>query len=521
MKRYIIHTTGNDTMNVLKILSFIILINILSIGCHNKSELSNISSNPERTSHYTSIDGIWKCTPETCLKFPNGTLEAVIKINNDPNRELTVQGCFLWEGRYYDEWKLEKIQFNESTNQLTIVDNSGSTYYGVVDEDNRFITGIVYSGDPDNPVPEDKLDFKRAEKNLAARLFYPRLPDLDGSIKYVYQRPGQIEDGLQTAPIFEFTTDSMAIYNLMAGIIRQKYGRIESLLIMKDHKLVLEEYFYGYDRTKLHNIHSCTKSVTSLLMGNVLERQKISDIDQPLFNFFPQYESQKTAENGQITLKHVLTMTAGFQEEEGPQAHEPKDKLQYILSLPLESKPGETFRYSNDCSNLLGGIIYSLTGKHADVYAEEKLFGPMGISSYYWQSENGVPHCHSDLHMLPRDMAKIGLLVLNDGKWLTEQIVSKGWIYESTKPHVPESKFFDYGYHWWFRSKSNEPWWEKPDTRIREEYDKIIAFGYGGQYIMIIRDLKMVVVTTASDYGNGRRARSKIPMVVDGIVPIF
>ena len=118
-------------------------------------------------------------------------------------------------------------------------------------------------------------------------------------------------------------------------------------------------------------------------------------------------------------------------------------------------------------------------------------------------------------------MAKIGLLVLNDGKWQNKQLVSKEWIFESTKPHVPESEFFDYGYHWWHRSDHNKSWWDRPERGFQKEHDMTIALGFGGQYIMIIRDLNMVVVTTSSDYGDGHTARKKVPMVIDEIVPLL
>ena len=508
-------------MYVLKPISIVILSTIIFTGCHSKNDIPYTSSDTSQASHYVSIDGLWRCTEETSLRFPNGTLEPILKISGAINLDLAVQGCFLWDGHYYDEWELVDIQFNDSSSQLIMVDGMGSKYIGIVDQKMQTITGIVYSGDPNNNVPEDSLDFVRVDSNLTNRLFYPRLPDLNGNVKYAYHQPEQITDGLQTASIFESTPDSAAFYDLMVRIIRQDYGRLESLLIIKDNKLILDEYFYGYDRTQLHNIHSCTKSVTSLLLGIALEGHNIMNVDRPIFSFFPQYDSLKTAEKKQITLKHILTMTSGFQEEEGFKEDEPDDLLQYILSLPLESKPGEKFNYSNDCSELLGGIIYSLEGKQADAYAEENLFGPLRISKYYWESENGAPHCHSDLHLLPRDMAKIGLLAMDDGKWLDEQIVPKEWIDESTRPHVSESKYYDYGYHWWHRSNENVAWWKDSDNRIEDEHDMIIALGYGGQYIVIIKDLNMVVVTTASDYAEGRKARSKIPMIVEEIVPIF
>ena len=508
-------------MYVLKPISLVILATIIFAWCQNKNDIPYTFPDTNQASHYVSIDGLWRCTPETSLKFPNGTLEPVIKISGAINQELAVQGCFLWDGLYYDEWELPDIQFNDSANQLTIIDGNGSTFFGIVDPEMQTITGVVYSGDPDNDVPEDSLDFIRVDSNLANALFYPRLPDLNGNIKYVYHQPEQINDGLQTASIFESTSDSAAFFDVMVRLIRQDFGRMESLLIMKDHKLILEEYFYGYDRTRLHNIHSCTKSITSLLLGIALDRHNSINVEQSIFSFFPQYDSLITEENEQISLKHLLTMTAGFKEEEGFEEMEYNDELKYFLSRPLDSKPGEKFKYCNDCTDLLGYIIHSMEGKHVDKYAEENLFGPLGITEYYWEIENGVPHCHSDLYLLPRDLAKIGLLVLNDGKWLDEQIVPEEWIIESTSPRVMESKYFDYGYQWWYRSRENVAWWKEADARIEDEHDKIIALGYGGQYIMIIRDLNMVVVTTASDYGDGSRARSKIPMVVEEIIPIF
>lgn len=504
----------------MKQVSFIVLVTILT-SCLNKGDRSDTFSENVPISHYVSLDGLWRCTTETSLKFPNGTLEPIIRISGASNQKLSIQGCFLWDNQYYDEWVLDDIQFNDSARQLSFMDGNGSTYHGIVDQEKRRITGVVYAGNPDDGIPEDSLDFIRADEVLENRLFLPRLPGLDGSLKYAYRQPEQLNDGLHTASVFSFISDSAAFYNLMVRLIRQDYGRLESILIIKDRELILEEYFYGYDRTQVHNIHSCTKSVTSLLLGIALDRHNRVTVEQPIFSFFPQYDSLKNEANGQILLKHLLTMTAGFKEEESEKTHEPSDQLQYILGLPLESKPGEKFKYCNDCSDLLGWIIFSIEGKHADVYAEENLFDPLGISKYHWETENGVPHCHSDLHLLPRDLAKIGLLVLNDGRWQNQQIVPAEWIRVSTRPMVAESKYFDYGYQWWYRSKENMAWWLEDDARLAYEHDKIIALGHGGQYIMIIKDLNMMIVTTASDYSNGPKARSKVPMVIEEIVPLF
>ncbi len=497
------------------------------IGCKQTVNPEKKQAELLHDKHYVSIDGLWRVTPETALKFPNGTLEPVIKISGEAYDNPKVQGCFLWDKRFYDYWEINSVEFIDSTNQLVMVFEGGSVFKGVVDQDKKMIRGTAYSdewGDPGDRSSENKLDFVRDETSDENRFFFSRPAGVNGSISYVYRQPEQIDDYLQTASIFEFVKDPMAFYHLMERIIRQEFGRLESLLILKDEKLVLEEYFYAYDRTQLHHIHSCTKSVTSLLLGIALERHNKQDVDQAVFNFFPQYDSLKTPDKEKITLKHVLTMTPGFSDKDVDdiEAHSPYEEAKQILSLPMVSIPGKEFKYNNNCTNLLGDIIYSLENKQADEFAKEVLFSKLGISNYKWERENGVVHCYSDLHMLPRDMAKIGWLVLDEGRWKGEQIVPRKWVAESTQPHVAESPFFDYGYQWWYRSKQNKSWWDNPVHGSKDEHDMFLALGYGGQYIMVIRDLNMVIAITSSDYNEGNgMAHQKTPLVIDEVVPLF
>ncbi|MEJ2614940.1 MAG: serine hydrolase [Ignavibacteriaceae bacterium] len=511
-------------MKLIKIPLLLILLIIFLPGCQYNQDKNTELTTTGHAQHYISIDGLWRCTPETALKFPNGTLEPVIRISGDAYGNLNVQGCFLWDKQFYDYWEVKSFKFTDSTNQLEMVFEEGN-FKGVVDQDKKIIHGTAYSdewGDPKNRSYENKLDFIRDEKTDENRLFFPRPAGVNGSMEYVYHQPEQIDNYLQTASIFQFIKDSTTFYSLMEKIIKQKFGRLESLLILKDKKLVLEEYFYGYNRTKLHNIHSCTKSIVSLLLGAALGNNGKMDVDKSIFDYLPKYDSLKTKENEQIKLKHVLTMTAGLQEAEDHNNADNGDPIHDILTLPIGTKPGEKFKYSNECSELLGGIIYSLEGRQADEYAQEVLFDPLDISQFYWETENGIPHCYSDLHMRPRDMAKIGLLVLNKGYWNGKQIVPEEWIDVSTKPHVAESDYFNYGYQWWHRSNQNKPWWKNPVGGGKTEHDMALALGYGGQYIMIIRDLNMVIVTTSSDYNESNgMAFAKVPMVAEEIVPFF
>ncbi len=512
-------------MKLIKIFFLFILLNIFQIGCQQSQDNKNIPAANDQAKHYISIDGLWRCTPETALKFPNGTLEPIIRINGDAYGNIQVQGCFLWENEFYDYWEIKNFKFSDSTNQFEMVFGEGNIFKGVVGQEKKIIRGTAFSdewGDPNHRAYKNKLDFVRDEKTDENRLFFPRSPGVNGSLEYVYKRPEQIDNYLQTASIFQFINDSTAFYSLMEKIIKKKFGRLESLLILKDKKLVLEEYFYGYDRAQLHDIHSCTKSITSLLLGITLDRHKKLNVDQPVFNFFPQYDLLKTPEKEKIKLKHVLTMTAGFGELDDFEGSNPEDLIKNILSLPLISAPGEKFKYSGECTNILGGIIYTLENKQADEFAKEVLFNKLGISKFYWERENGILGCDAGLHMYPRDMAKVGLLVLNNGKWNDEQIVPEVWITMSTKPYVSESEFFDYGFQWWYRSKQNKPWWNNPMHGGKTEHDIALALGYAGQYIMIIKDLNMVIVTTSSDHNESNgMAHAKVPMVIEDIVPLF
>ena len=475
----------------------------------------------QNSNHYVSIDGLWRVTPETAIRYPHGTLEPIFQIRGNAYGKTEVRGCFIWEGRFYDYWDLHSVHFEDSSRQIVLKYDDNGVYKGVVDPGNEIIQGIAY-WDENDTTDWDKINFIRDEVTEIAKLFIPYPSCDDGSIKYIYHIPEECNDQLQPASIFQYIDDTSAFYNLMGRIIRQEFGRIESLLIIKDQKLVLEEYFFGYDRNQLHYINSCTKSITSLLLGISLNRHNQSDVDQPLFNFFPEYDSLKTSGKEKITLKHVMTMTAGFQDENDFSGTIPEDFIKYLLTLPLESIPGEKFRYSGECTNILGGLIYTIENKQADEFAEEVLFNKLGISEFDWERENGIVHCDAGLCIYPRDMTKVGLLVLNKGVWQGEQIVPEEWIDISTKPHVAESEFFDYGFQWWHRSKQNIPWWKNPKQGGNTEYDMTLALGHGGQYIMIINDLNMVIAITSSDNNESNgKCFTKVPMVIENIVPLF
>jgi len=491
-------------MKIPKLFLLLVLgIIFLGSGCNKRDILTS------------DIEGLWISTDETSSQFGPGTDNVSMLIKREPNNIFTVRAFFLQNNEYKLEWKFNNVQYDSLEKKISIVDLDSDTLVIIPDIETSMLKGEVHTK---NNI--SILNFARAEKDFLS-YFYPRLPDKNDKIVYTYNKPKQIENNLQTDSIFKFVNDTIAVYTLMNQLFAQKFGRVESILIIKDQKLVLEEYFYNYNRTKLHRINSCTKSVVSLLLGIALNRKNMSNVEQSIFNYFQKYDSLKTAEKEKLALKHVLTMTAGLKEAEESEYSEPDSLIQYLLKIPMETKPGEEFKYSGDCTNLIGGIIYTLENKQADEFAGEVLFSKLGISEFYWQKENGLVNCPSGLYLYPRDMAKIGLLVLNNGYWKGEQIVPEKWVITSTRPHVAESVFFDYGYQWWYRSKLNKSWWENPVHGGKTEHDMFLALGAGGQYIMGIRDLNLVIAITSSDYNDDGMDLQKVVMVIEEIVPIF
>ena len=510
---------NRKAMNKANSIILSIVIFVLLIGCNKIPEASR--SRIQNKVDYVTIDGLWKCTPETALKLEDLTIEPVVYISGGMSKQPSAKGCFTWDGSFRDYWWLEKIEYNDSTNEIKIKDEDGSIYIGKIDNKKQRIVGMVYSQDGDKLIPEDKLDLIRATDFNVERLFIPRKPTEDGSIQYNYQIPANSDDGLQTSSFFNYSKDTSALYDLINEIIKQEYGRLESFLIMKDQNLIFEEYFYNHSSTDLHNIFSCTKSIVSLAAGIAFEKVKKLNIEESIFNVFPQFDSLKNNENQDITLKHILTMSAGFECDNNYKLVKPNEVAGSILKLPLISKPGGQFRYNSECPYFLGGLIYEISGKTIAEFTKENIFSPLGIKEYIWKNRNGNPDCESNLYMQPRDMIKIGLLALNNGKWKGKQIVPEQWINESTKPHIAESDFFNYGYQWWHRSKLNKPWW-KEDTKDSKEYDMFLALGYGGQYIFIIKDLNLIISMTSSDYNEGNgMAFKKIPLVIEKIIPLF
>jgi CubicO group peptidase (beta-lactamase class C family) len=309
---------------------------------------------------------------------------------------------------------------------------------------------------------------------------------------------------------------------------------LHSTLVIQHGQVIAEWYFEGTDEGRgrplnsvkfgpetLHDVRSVTKSIVSLLFGIAIADHAVPSLDSPVLDSFPEYKDLQTVERRKIRLRDLLPMTSGLRWDErypytdirnGENAmNAAPDRYRYILSQPIDSLPGTQWRYSGGDVALIGAVIERSTKIPLDIYAEKKLFGPLGITEFVWRRDNsGIPIAASGLRMLPRDMAKIGLLVLHNGRDPSgHQIVPESWIRESTSPHVTLFTENDctikYGYFWWLGTGCKAPWYG--------------AQGNGGQHIRVVPSLDMVIVTTAGLY-NKRVANRVYEMLneeVDGL----
>ena len=403
-----------------------------------------------------------------------------------------------WSGRFeipesMVEGSLSSVSVKGA--KITLDLGQGATFKGSLSKNKTLIKGVLdVPGRKSETLSFTKIDHWSSQR--PARVNKNNRPLLT----WKYQSPPLNSDGWKVGTIDSETANSKSLRDLFEKILKGKYHGLDALLIARNGKLLLDEYFYLGNRERIHSIQSCTKSVTSLLIGIAHDDGLIQNFDAPLTAFFPTYKDSANGKMPQPTLRNALTMSAGLDWHEDIPYTDPKndavlmnqsrDMYQYVLAKNLDEKnmPGKKFEYNSGLSILLGGILSNVTGKPVDKYAEQTLFKGLGIKTFAWTSINNQIHTGGGLFLRPRDMLKIGQLVLNKGKWNDKQIVSASWMMESTAFALPISELnmdWGYGYQWWrgvFRAKD-------------KVFPVIYAAGYGGQILYIVPDLNLSILT--------------------------
>ena len=270
-------------------------------------------------------------------------------------------------------------------------------------------------------------------------------------------------------------------------------GNIKSLVVSYNGNIVKEQYWRTGGAENLHDVRSVTKSVVGILTGIAIEKGLIKSIDQPINDFIGSFYDDFPADKNGITIKHLLTMSGVFQWDELTTVsgynnwRSAPNQIKYILDTPLINQPGQTFTYNSAALHLLSVCITISSGMNTKQFAEKYLFEPLGISERVWETDRqGFCNGGAGLQISPRDMIKIGELILNKGEYRGKRIVSADWINQLSGFNISvgtvQPYSTGYGYCWWIGQAGN----------LKYSF----ANGWGGQFIVVFPSLNLVVTAT-------------------------
>jgi CubicO group peptidase (beta-lactamase class C family) len=295
--------------------------------------------------------------------------------------------------------------------------------------------------------------------------------------------------------------------------IQATLPKVTSLLVIRHGYLVFEQYYDGSGPAAVRDTQSVTKSVISALIGIALAQGALISLEQKVLTFFPEYATAVRDERMEdVTLRHLLTMSAGFANEVdepglAAQWFASPDPVRFTLAQLLRTTPGQAMHYSNMSAHLLSAILTRATGMTAAELAGRLLFAPLGIQPGRWPTDaTGHSFGAGWLWLTPRDMAKFGYLYLNHGRWENTPILTSEWVRESIRRYYPGDRQIEsiegYGYLWW----------------VDREHNVALCYaaGYGGQYISVVPALDLVVVMTGDTRDISQEHR---PIISDYVLP--
>ena len=277
-----------------------------------------------------------------------------------------------------------------------------------------------------------------------------------------------------------------------------KLPRLRSLLVSRRGTLVLERYFNGARAAQPANIKSASKSVISALVGIAVSKGLIKGVDQPIADYFPELAKDSVPQKRRITIEDLLTMRSGLASTSGRGYGawvQSANWVRYVLTRPLIDEPGTRVEYSTGSSHLLSAILTKAAKVSTWQFAQEELAKPLGFSLAKWPTDpQGIYFGGNEMLMTPRQMIRLGELYLNDGRVGDRQLINRDWI-AKTQIGRGRSRWGsdrEYGYGFWIRDFAG--------------HTSYYAWGYGGQFIFIVPDRDLVIVTTSrSDVSQERR----------------
>ena len=324
------------------------------------------------------------------------------------------------------------------------------------------------------------------------------------SCDWVYPQPDQINDGWETSTLIEEDVDPCPLYDMMQ-YIEDEIGFLYSVLIVKNGKLVFEEYFNEQDKYQAHNIWSTSKWYLSPLVGIALREGYITSLDQKMMDFFPEFATEELdTRKYDITIRQLLQMRSGvmgiYDDYSAfcavwDQYCCSENWMKDIIEMPLVCNPGTEMHYSTLGTHILSGILTKATEMSTLDFAEQYLFEPLNVDIGYWsQDQQGYYAGGWDMFITARDMARFGYLYLNNGYANGEQIVPSEWIEDSQRVYSGgQWTSYEFVNNWGFGYQL--------DIGRMNGYTVYYRIGRGGQLIFNVPALNTVIVITAGAYG--------------------
>ena len=385
--------------------------------------------------------------------------------------------------------------------KLLSIDNGATLFEGDYDQKHDRLLLAVPDG------LQTTLELTRQSRDQATG-YFPRTPVEQ---RYVYRPPAPDGDGWRTATLGATGLDEARISTLVQKILDtdpfpQTAPLVQGLLIARHGRLVLEEYFYGFDKERPHDLRSAGKTFASVLAGIAIDHGAKFGPQTPVYSLFPEYSSFANPDprKSKMTVEHLMTMTSGFDCDENGDRDAPgnegnmqsqtaqPDWYKFILDQPLAAAPGDTFAYCSGGVNLVGGIVRNTTRTWLPEFFDRYFARPLQMHTYHMNlTPSGEGYMGGGLHIRPRDELKLGQVYLDGGMWNGKRIVSRKWVEVSTALHPMNARGTD-GYDWHLNDI-------KLGNRVFKEYD---AGGNGGQLMMVVPELDLAVMFTGGNYGN-------------------
>jgi CubicO group peptidase (beta-lactamase class C family) len=327
-----------------------------------------------------------------------------------------------------------------------------------------------------------------------------------------YRPPATGNDGWSVTDARAGHWDISRFAELESKLADGSFKGITSVVVVRDDKLVYEGYFNGSDADRLNDIRSASKSLTAWLVGAAIDRRLIPDVQAKVYGYFPDKQPWQHPDPRKqaMTLEDLLTMSSLWEcDDDNPfssgneeRMYVTEDWLQFALDLPIKgfapwmTKPadsphGRSFSYCTVGSFVAGAIVERVTRKPLSAFAAEILEKPLGITTSHWNvSPLGVGMGGGGTRYRSRDLAKLGELALDEGRWKGQQLVSAAWVHQMLSVHAQARDDADYGYLWWcFRFKANGK--EQPVWAMS---------GNGGNYVFVMPSQRLVAVVTSTAY---------------------